>query len=149
MTCSWLVQVLFITCLWLVHYLFMDRFWLVHDLFMTCSWLVSKNFITCSGFAHYFFYNFFHNLFTTCLCLVRTCLNFSTSCSWPVQALFIWEVLVQNLFTIVHNLFKTSSWLVHDLNQTSHDLFKNCSLLYDLFMTFQDLLIACLWQIHD
>ena len=119
------------------------------------------------------FHIFFRNLFMTYSGLLGLVQKNSTSWSWPAQVLFIWELLVPDLFIIVHNLFKTfhdlfttRSQLVHDLFMfyshnflhLIHDLFKTCSfenyvfmtrLGHNLFMTCHNPFATCLWLVHN
>ena len=77
-----------------------------------------------------------HNFFTTCSCLV-----------WN---LFIWELILHDLFTIVHNLFKTSDDLFTNFSQHVHNVFMTCSwLVHNLFTTFSQYFTTCSWLVSE
>ena len=113
---------------------------------MACAKLVQKFFMTSS-----------HHIKD----LFGTCSQFFTNLSQFVQVLFIWALLLYDLFTIfswlVYNLFvscskhvenfspfffTTYSWLVLELLRTSPQLFSTCWQLFNIFF------MTCSWINH-
>ena len=169
MDCSWTSSHVYILEIWalLLRGLFTNSSWLIQDLGTTCSWL---------------FHNFFQDLFKTTselvydlfMTFVGHIIDLFVTCSWLFHDLFIsypklLHLFINTLFEqylfwtglqLVHNLFKTFSWLAHvsfpacwwlgylikDLYMSPsilvHYLFKTCSWpVHDLLMTFS-------WFVH-
>ena len=127
-TCSWVVNVLFITCSLLFHYSFTTWSDFVCDLFMSCSWVVNDLFTTCLCLAHNLF---LHNLFKLCL--------------WLVHELFItcslfYSLLIHIFFTLClwlfHELLITCPGLVHDMTSWQYLEFLYCTYFKTFFSNF-------------
>ena len=140
----------------------MNSSWFVLDLLMTCSWLVYFSFRSCSSLDRIFFTIFsqpMHDLFWTC----------SGLCSWFVQDLIIWVLLLHDLLKIgsqlVNNLVTTYSWplilelLFYDLfticSWIAHNLLmiRSCLVFQNLFTTYSwlvlELVTTCSQLIHN
>ena len=114
------------TCSWLVQYLFMS---LVHNLFTTCSCHLFTIFTTCSWLDQNFSqFSCVHDENMTCSQLVHDTYDLFTTSTLPHQKLVksIWSYNYITTTSQLHHVhFTITSQLLHDYNANTSQLFHN------------------------